>query len=102
MTVLLVGASRCGRPKPYGGIYDCYDFNLFPWKEVRLITTKLVQLFYDVDPAFVPPNPEFRVIALDSNLVRYMSDSVQSRSGIEGAFGLFGATTSARIAVPWP
>ncbi len=68
----------------------------------HIITTNMVQLFYDVDPAFVPANPEYRVIALDSNLVRYMSDAVQARSGIEGAFGLFGATSSARIAVPWP
>ena len=29
------GDSRCGYPKYYGGYYDCYDFNLFPWKEVN-------------------------------------------------------------------
>jgi len=29
------GAGRCGYPKYYGGYYDCYDFNLFPWKEVN-------------------------------------------------------------------
>jgi hypothetical protein len=29
------GDSRCGYPRPYGGIYDCYDMYLFPWKEVN-------------------------------------------------------------------
>ena len=29
------GDSRCGYPKYYGGYYDCYDFNLFPWKQVN-------------------------------------------------------------------
>jgi hypothetical protein len=68
----------------------------------HIITSNQIQLLYDVDPAFVPPNPEFRVVALDSNLVRYMSDSTQSSVGIEGALGLFGAINSARIPVPWP
>lgn len=68
----------------------------------HIITTNVVQLFYDVDPASVPPNPEFRVVALDSNIVRYMADSTRSSSGIDGAFGLFGAVSSGRIPVPWP
>jgi hypothetical protein len=29
------GSPRCGYPKYYGGYYDCYDMNLFPWKEVN-------------------------------------------------------------------
>lgn len=29
------GSSRCGWGRPYGGVYDCYDYNLFPWKEVN-------------------------------------------------------------------
>ena len=68
----------------------------------HVISGTEVQLQYDVDPAFVPANPEFRVIALDSNLVRYMSDSTRSRSGVEGGLGLFGAVSSARLPVPWP
>ena len=42
----------------------------------RIVTTNVVRLFYDVDPALVRPNPQFRVIALDSNIVRYMAESV--------------------------
>jgi hypothetical protein len=69
----------------------------------RYVTTRnKIQLLYDVDPAIVRPNPEFRVVALDSNLVRYISDSTQIRAGIEGGLGLFGAINSASIPVPWP
>jgi hypothetical protein len=68
----------------------------------RITTSTRVQLRYDADPAFVPPNPQFRVIALDSNIVRYISDSTVARSGIDGAFGLFGAAISATISTPWP
>ena len=74
------------------------DTELYP----HVIRTNQVQLFYNVDPAYVPANPEFRVVALDSNIVRYMSDSTISRSGIEGGLGLFGAVSSASIPVPWP
>lgn len=68
----------------------------------RLVRNGMIQLFYDRNPASVPPNPEFRVIALDSNVVRYISDSTLARSGVDGAYGLFGAASSARIPVPWP
>jgi hypothetical protein len=68
----------------------------------RIVTEGMIELSYDREPASVPPNPEFRVVALDSNVVRYISDSTLARSGIDGAFGLFGAASSARIPVPWP
>jgi hypothetical protein len=78
--------------------YVVGDTEMYP----RITTSTRVQLHYDVDPAFVPPNPQFRVIALDTNIVRYISDTTVARSGIDGAFGLFGAAISATISTPWP
>ncbi len=68
----------------------------------RITTLTRVQLRYDMDPAFVPKNPQLRVTALDSNIVRYISDTTVARTGIEGAFGLLGAATFSSVSVPWP
>ena len=61
-----------------------------------------IPLRYDRDPASIPPNPQFRVLALDSNIVRYISDTTVARSGIEGALGLLGAAALGSVTVPWP
>jgi hypothetical protein len=66
------------------------DIQAFP----RISTVTKVPLRDDARNAFV--------IALDSNLVQYVSDTLVARSGVNGALGLFGAATLARIAVPPP
>lgn len=47
-----------------------------------------------------PPNPEFRIIALDANAFRYLSDTTRASAGLIGGLGLFGAASAARIALP--
>jgi hypothetical protein len=47
-----------------------------------------------------PPNSEFRVIALDTNAFRYLSDTTRASAGVVGGLGLFGAASAARITLP--
>ena len=48
----------------------------------------------------LPPNSEFRVIALDTNAFRYLSDTTRGSAGLVGGLGLFGAASAARITLP--
>ncbi|MGI8400337.1 MAG: hypothetical protein ACR2NS_01875 [Gemmatimonadaceae bacterium] len=47
-----------------------------------------------------PPNPQFQVVALDTNAFRYLSDTTRANAGLTGALGLFGAASSARLPLP--
>ena len=47
-----------------------------------------------------PPNSEFRVIALDTNAFRYLSDTSRASAGLVGGLGLFGAASAAHITLP--
>ena len=47
------------------------------------------------------PSPELvRVIAMDANLTRYFTDTSVTRSGVQGAFGVFGALSRAAVPIP--
>jgi hypothetical protein len=63
-----------------------------------LSTDTVLELRFGRQP--IPQNPEFRVVALDTNAFRYLSDTTRASAGLVGALGLFGAASSARIALP--
>jgi hypothetical protein len=68
----------------------------------RIVTDTVVPLRYDREQMFLPPNPKFRVIALDPNLFRYASDTTVASAGLTGALGVFGAATGATLSLPTP
>lgn len=63
------------------------------------MTDTVVQLHFDRGDG-TPAQPEARIVAYDSNVARYVADSTVGRSGITGAFGLFGAVSSTRLPLP--
>jgi hypothetical protein len=101
LTVFSDGAKRFVTFPPAAGA-AAYLVNGDTELRTRITTANTIELFYDVNPAFVPANPQFNVVALDSNTVRFISDSTRASSGINGGLGLFGSATPARVTVPAP
>jgi hypothetical protein len=64
-----------------------------------LSTDTVLELRFARQP--IPPNPEFRVIALDTNAFRYLSDTTRASAGLVGALGLFGAASKS-VPLPLP
>ena len=67
--------------------------------EGALTTDTILELHYGRGDV-TPPNPQFQVIALDTNAFRYVSDTTLTTSGLVGALGLFGSASSARLTLP--
>lgn len=57
----------------------------------------LTDTFYPLPEALIGTGAELVVDALDPNIWLYLTDDQAASAGIEGAFGLFGAMTSARL-----
>lgn len=57
----------------------------------------------NLPPGPQPPGPPYiRVIAIDANLHAMLTDTLLYRSGVQGGYGVFGATSSARRVIPNP
>jgi hypothetical protein len=66
----------------------------------KVITDTTYALREDRDPESIPPNPRFRLTALDSNVARFVSDARAKRAGIDAGYGVFGAVSVAELALP--
>jgi len=63
-------------------------------------TRDTVVELYAGDPRFSRDSGEFRVIAVEANLYRYLSDTTAANAGLDGALGVFGGASSARMPLP--
>lgn len=77
--------------------YVSADTEVFPGVFTR---DTVLELRYERPPMSLPVSPEFRVIAVETNLYRYLSDTTIASAGIEGGLGVFGGASSARIPLP--
>lgn len=54
-------------------------------------------LLRDRTSSELPARPVFTVVSLDSNLIHFLTDPDNRAAGVQGAFGLFGATSAQSI-----
>lgn len=66
----------------------------------RPVTDTSYTLLENRDPTTRPPTPKATIIALDSNLFLYLSDTTVAAAGLVGSLGIFGGF--ARTVVPIP
>ena len=99
--VVLAGVRTVVFPPVAGAVAYLVSADTERWPP-RLVTDTVVQLRYDREPMFVPPSPEFRIVALDSNFYRYVSDTTVATAGLTGALGVFAGASSARLSLPQP
>jgi hypothetical protein len=99
--VVVDGARSVVFPPAIGAAGYVVEADTETWP-ATLITDTVVHLRYDRGATIIPPNPRFRVIAVDPNLFNYVADTTVASAGLNGALGVFGAATAATLDLPPP